>query len=146
MAAASIYPVARYQRILLLWKTGVVSLIVVATNVIGNYALTRGMREVGVVASWSPLPYIEAFAHPWVSVGVLFMIGWLVSRLVLLSWADLSYVLPVTATSYALTALAGALYLHERVNAMQWGGIAVISLGAALVAVTYPDTTEPQAG
>jgi uncharacterized membrane protein len=127
---------------LLVWKTAIVSAIVIGTNVIGNYALTRGMREVGVLESWSPMPYIHAFSHVWVSIGVLFMIGWVVSRLALLSWADLSYVLPVTATSYALSAVAGAIYLREKVTNLQWAGIAVITIGAALVALTPPETTD----
>ncbi len=128
----------------LIWKTAVVSLVVVATNVIGNYSLKRGLDEVGVVATWSPLPYIQAFAHPWVAFGVVCMVGWLTSRLLLLSWADLSYVLPVTSFSYVLSALAGALYLHEKVDWLQWGGIAAITVGTALVAFTYPETTEPE--
>jgi drug/metabolite transporter (DMT)-like permease len=133
----------RRERTTVLLKTAIVSLIVIATNVIGNYGLTRGMHQVGVVESWSPLPYIAAFAHPWVAIGVVFMIGWLVSRLALLSWADLSYVLPVTSLSYALSALAGAFYLHEKVSALQWGGIAVITLGAGLVALTFPESNTP---
>jgi uncharacterized membrane protein len=130
----------------LVWKTAIVSAIVVGTNVVGNYALTRGMREVGVIESWSPMPYIHAFSHAWVSIGVVFMVGWVVSRLALLSWADLSYVLPVTATSYALSALAGAIYLREKVTNLQWAGIAVITVGAVLVALTPPETTDAKAG
>src|SRR5581483_7610897 len=77
----------------LIVKTAVVSLIVIGTNVFSNYALTRGLREIGVVESWSPWPYIEAFSKPWVAVGVIFMAAWLITRLSLLSWADLTYVL-----------------------------------------------------
>src|SRR5579883_1895381 len=110
-------------RKLLIWKTAILSIVVIATNVIGNYALTRGLRDVGVVVSWSPVPYIRAFAHPMVSIGVFFMLGWLISRLALLSWADLSYVLPVTAFSYVLSAIAGILYLNETVNNLHWAGI-----------------------
>lgn len=130
----------QYQSAVLLWKTAVVSAVVIATNVIGNYGLTRGMHQVGTLETWSPLPYIMAFAHPWVAIGVVFMLGWMVSRLALLSWADLSYVLPVTSLSYALSAVAGSLYLHEKVTAMQWIGIAVITVGAGLVAITPPET------
>ena len=100
----------------LVWKTAVISIFVIATNVIGNYALKRGLDQVGVVETWSPMPYIRAFAHPWVAVGASFMLAWLISRLLLLSWADLSYVLPVTSFSYVLSAVAGAIYLHEKVT------------------------------
>ncbi|HEU5403280.1 MAG TPA: EamA family transporter [Terriglobales bacterium] len=126
----------------IVWKTGVASVIVIASNVFGSYCLARGLRTIGVIESWSPIPYIHAFANPWVSVGVVFMIGWLVSRLALLSWADLSYVLPVTAFSYVLSAIVGAKYFNERVNAMHWMGISLITLGVALVALTPPETLE----
>ena len=124
----------------LIWKTILVATVVVATNVAGNYALKVGLDQVGTVVSWSPLPYIRAFAHPWVAIGVTLMLAWLVSRLLLLSWADLSYVLPVTSFSYALSALAGAKYLHEKVTLLQWSGIAAITVGTALVAFTFPET------
>lgn len=126
----------------LLIKTVIVTTIVIATNLAGNYALAVGMRQVGVVEAWSPLPYIRAFADPWVAVGVLFMLAWLISRLMLLSWADLSYVLPITSFSYALSALLGAVYLKETVTGREWAGIAFITVGVALVAVTNPETTE----
>ena len=126
----------------LVWKTAIVSLVVIATNVFGSYCLTRGLRTVGVIQSWSPLPYIFAFRNPWVSVGVVFMIGWLISRLALLSWADLSYVLPVTAFSYVLTAIVGAVYFNERVNRVHWIGISLITLGVTLVAITPPETLQ----
>ena len=126
----------------LVWKTAIVSVVVIASNVFGSYCLTRGLRSVGVITSWSPLPYIYAFRNPWVSVGVVFMIAWLVSRLALLSWADLSYVLPVTAFSYVLTAIIGAVYFNERVTHLHWIGISLITLGVALVALTPPETLE----
>lgn len=126
----------------IVWKTGIASVVVIAANVIGSYALTRGLRNVGVIESWSPVPYIRSFANPWVLAGVLFMIGWLVSRLALLSWADLSYVLPITAFSYVLTAIAGAVYLREKVTFLHWIGISLIATGVALVALTPPETLE----
>ena len=53
------------------------------------------------------MAYIQALFDPWVAVGVALLILWLLSRMTLLSWADLSYVLPVTSIGYVLTALAG---------------------------------------
>ena len=123
-------------------KTVVASVVVVATNVIGNYALSRGMHQVGEVLSWSPMAYIRTFTHPWVAVGVVFMLAWLASRLALLSWADLSYVVPVTSFSYVLSAMVAQAYLGEHVSGLRWAGIAVITLGVALVAITYPETPE----
>lgn len=128
-----------------IWKTILTSAVVIGTNVIGNYGLTRGLRQVGVIETWSPMPYIRAFAHPWVLIGVVFMLGWLISRLILLSWADLTYVLPVTSFSYVLSALAGAFLLHERVSGRHWAGILLITLGVSMVGFTYPETVGPKA-
>ena len=125
----------------LLWKTTIVCAIVVGTNVAGNYALARGLRHIGGIESWSPVPYIKAFVHFWIAVGVILMVIWLITRLLLLSWADLSYVLVVTSFSYVLSAVAGAVGLNESVTWIHWLGICLITLGVALVAYTPPHTT-----
>jgi drug/metabolite transporter (DMT)-like permease len=126
----------------LIGKTALVSAVVIGTNVMGNYALRRGLNRIGVVESWSPLPYIRSFAHPWIGIGVIFMFAWLTSRLSLLSWADLTYVLPVTSFSYVLSAIVGAIYLDEHVTVVHWIGISVITVGILLVVLTYPKTSE----
>lgn len=131
----------RWHTHLLIGKTAIVSLVVIGTNVMGNYALKRGLGQVGAVESWSPIPYVRAFVHPWVAIGVIFMFGWLTSRLSLLSWADLTYVLPVTSFSYAISAVIGAVYLNEKVSIRHWIGISTIVLGILLVVLTYPKTT-----
>jgi len=60
-----------------------------------------------------------------------------------LSWADLSYVLPVTSMGYVLVALVGRLLLHEQITARRWTGIALIMTGVALVSGgTTPQTVE----
>lgn len=123
------------------WKTLVTAIVVVGTNVAGNYAVARGLRGVGELDTASPLPYLHALATPWVAAGAALMVGWMISRLALLSWADLSYVLPITALSYALSPLAGALLLKEYVALHEWVGIMLITGGVALVAGTAPGTT-----
>ena len=54
----------------------------------------------------TPLAYIAALFRPWVALGVLLLILWLLSRMTLLSWADLSYVLPVTSVGYVAAQVA----------------------------------------
>ncbi|MGH9720835.1 MAG: EamA family transporter [Bryobacteraceae bacterium] len=121
-------------------KTGITTLVVVASNVCGNFALTWGMRRVGSPAG--PLQYLAAFLDPWVFTGVLLLLLWMLSHMALLSWADLSYVLPVTAIGYALAALAGRLFLNEQISVARWTGIVLITGGVALVGGTHPRSTE----
>jgi uncharacterized membrane protein len=123
-------------------KTRIFTAIVVLTNVLGNSFLSRGMQSVGELLSLSPLPYIRALFNPWVAVGVSLLILWLLSHMALLSWADLSYVLPVTSIAYVLVALVGRFVLHEQISIARWAGITLIMIGVALVGHTVPRTTK----
>src|SRR5260370_32998288 len=83
----------------------VLVLLVIATNVLGNVSLSRGMHEVGRIVSASPLGYLRAFANPWTLIGICVLVIWMLSDLALLSWADLSFGLAVTASASVLLAL-----------------------------------------
>src|SRR6266849_10539044 len=113
-------------------KTRIFTAIVVVTNVLGNSFLSRGMQSVGELISLSPVPYIRALFNPWVAVGVSLLIVWLLSHMALLSWADLSYVLPVTSIAYVLVALVGRFVLHEQISIARWAGITLIMMGVML--------------
>jgi drug/metabolite transporter (DMT)-like permease len=119
-------------------KTWICATVVVLSNVFGNFLLKRGMPA----QLATPLEYITVLFKPWVSAGVLLMILWMLSRMALLSWADLSYVLPVTSIGYVLVALAGRVLLHENITYERWAGIALIMGGVALVSgYSSPQTT-----
>ena len=122
------------------FKTRLFTAIVVGTNVLGNSFLSRGMQSVGQVVSLSPAPYIRALFNPWVALGTSLLIVWLLSLMALLSWADLSYVLPVTSIAYVLVALAGRFALHDTVSSQHWAGIVLITVGVSLVGSTNPNT------
>src|SRR5215831_1280333 len=119
-------------------KTRIFTGLVVVSNVLGNFFLTWGMRRVGRVLSLSPWPYIAALFNPWVAVGVTLLIVWLISQMTLLSWADLSYVLPVTSVGYVLAALAGRFFLHEEISIGRWIGVVLIMGGVMMVSKTAP--------
>jgi uncharacterized membrane protein len=124
----------------LLLKNPTVIALLVTSNVLGNFTLCRGLHQTGRLVSFSPWPYIHAFANPLVVLGVLLLMVWLISQLSLLSRADLSYVLPMTSVSYVLTALMGEFLLHERISTERWIGIGLIGVGVSLVARTVPRT------
>ena len=108
----------------------------VIANTAGNFLLSVGMHAIQLKPSASPFGYLRIFTNPWIDGGVVLLIVWFASQLSLLSWADLSYVLPITATSYVLTAVLGKIFLHEFVSLARWSGICVISAGVMLVVGT----------
>jgi uncharacterized membrane protein len=121
-------------------KTWICATVVVFSNVFGNFFMKRGMPA----QLNTPIEYITVLFQPWVSLGVLLLILWLLSRMALLSWADLSYVLPVTSVGYVLVALAGRVFLNEQITAKRWTGIFLIVAGVALVSGrTAPQTIPP---
>jgi uncharacterized membrane protein len=119
-------------------KTIALTAVVVLSNVAGNFALARGMRGTEPMA---PVDYITALFNPWVASGVALLILWMLSQMALLSWADLSYVLPVTSTGYVLAAVAGRVFLNEQISPARWLGVMLIMGGVALVGRTAHNTT-----
>ncbi len=112
------------------WKTRVFAIIVILSNAFGNFFLDRGMH--GRTTS-SPADYIFLIFAPWVMLGVSLLILWLLTRMALLSWADLSYVLPVTSLGYVASALLARFFLHEQISPQRWAGTLLIVAGTMLV-------------
>ena len=129
------------ESVRLRWKTWCCAALVVFSNVFGNFFLKRGMpAELA-----TPADYITVLFRPLVSLGVLLLILWLASRMALLSWADLSYVLPVTSIGYVLVAIVGRMLLNEQISSKRWLGILLIMAGVALVSgATAPRTGLPE--
>lgn len=127
-------------------KTNVCLAIVVFANALGNLMLAYGMRQVGDISSYSPVALVTsglaAMANPWVLGGVLLLTVFFVTHAIVLSWADLSYVLLVTAIGYGLVALLSWLLLGEHVSAMRWAGVGVITAGVMLVGSTPVSTVK----
>ncbi len=123
-------------------KTYAVLLLFIAEKAVGNLSLAWGMKRLPSDPGANPLLYVRAMFDPFVAVGIAALILALLTRMVLLSLADLSFVLPVTAIGYAVAAFLGKAVLHETVTSRRWAGTFLICIGAALVGSTSRTTTE----
>lgn len=127
-------------------KTNVCLAIIIVANALGNLMLGYGMRQVGDISSYSPVALVTsglaAMANPWVLGGVVLLTTFFVTHAIVLSWADLSYVLLVTSIGYGLVALLSWLVLGEQVSATRWAGVALITAGVTLVGSTPVSTVE----
>jgi bacterial/archaeal transporter family protein len=113
--------------------------LVVVSNTVGTVLLGRGMSRMPEFAPDGIFGYIFRFVtNPWIVSGIALLMVWMVAQLSMFTWADLSYVMPVTASYYVLTALLSRLFLAERISATRWAGIVIISLGVMLVSETPP--------
>ena len=120
----------------LLAKTRLFTAITIVSSALGNLFLTRGMKAYAGELSLSPVGYVSAIFSPWVAAGVSLLIIWMLTRMALLGWADLSYVLPVTALGYVAAALLGRIFLDERISGLRWAGTLLIVAGTAIVGRT----------
>ncbi|MGH7973748.1 MAG: DMT family transporter [Limisphaerales bacterium] len=113
-----------------------------ALRAFGNLALAWGTKHFGEGLALNPLTYLRAMLDPVVAAGVAMLIAGLLTRLALLSVADLSFVLPMTAVGYVISAVFGKIFLHEQVSWKRWLGLALVFAGVAIVGSTSANTTE----
>jgi drug/metabolite transporter (DMT)-like permease len=95
----------------------------------------------------STLMYLASLlTNSWIVIGTVLLIVWMVAQLSMLTWADLTYVLPVTAAVYIVTAILSKFFLGEHVSSIRWAGVVVISCAVLLVAETSPRTQRRKDG
>ena len=118
-------------------------LIFLALRAFGNLCLAWGTKHLPETLAADPLVYLRSMLDPAIALGIVMLIMALLVRLALLSVADLSFVLPMTAVGYVLAALLGRFFLHEVVSPQRWLAVALIFAGTALVSSTPQSTTSP---
>jgi len=109
-------------------KTWIFTAIVILSNAFGNLFLDKGVHGGGIA-----LPFGLELNLIWLIPGIALLILWMLTRMALLGWADLTYVLPVTALGYVLSTVLAAVFLGEHIGPRRWAGTVLIVLGTALV-------------
>lgn len=110
---------------------------VVAVGTGGELCVTRAMKHVGEVHDFRPRAVarviFQAMRVPWMWIGISMMASAFFSLLAMLSMENVSFVVPVTALSYAVGALGGVFFLGERVTRRRWAGVLIVCIGVTLV-------------
>ena len=122
-----------------------VLLMVVCANT-GDLLLKRGMSQIGEVtisASGLLQALVSTIHNGTIWLAILFLIGFTLSYMTAVSWADYSYVMPAGAFGYAVQTMLAVVVLHEVVTPKRWIGVAMICIGVLLVGQTKPNTTTP---
>jgi len=122
------------------FRLGVILVLFLTLKAAGNLSLALGMKHLPPASPANPLAYVQAMLDPFVAAGVVALILAVLVRMALLSLADLSFVLPVTAVGYVVAAFLGRTFLHEAVSAQRWLGTALIVVGAMVVGSTTHST------
>lgn len=127
-------------------KTIVLIAMMALFGALGDVLLRKGMEQIGAISSWHASALLSAFERTFRSgpiwLGITSLLLFFVAYLLVLSWADYSYVQPASATGYLFVAILGYLLLGEVIPRGRWIGVLVICLGVLLVGGTPPRTTE----
>jgi uncharacterized membrane protein len=120
--------------------------LLVILNSAGNFFFGLGMKRIGALQGWSMAAlhsaFVAIFTSPWIWLGIVSMLLYFVALMLVLSWADFTYVMPATASMYAVVPLLGHFVLGESVPSLHWIGVALICVGVMFVGRTPPSTTK----
>ena len=121
-------------------KTLVLVVIACVLGGAGHVLLSKGMRTVPDLTE-APTGLLSgllarALGNPWTLAGVLLQASFFVMYLTLLSRADVSKILPMTAVDYIVVAILAQVVLGELVTPGRWAGIGLIVAGVYLVSRT----------
>src|SRR5208283_4994508 len=127
-------------------KTYLMITIMVLAGPMGNVLLGKAMKGLGKLTVSSPADLghvaMRVFTSGTLWLGIASLCTFFVAYMLVLSWADYSYVQTASSIAYAVVALLGATVLGEFVSPTRWVGIAIICLGVFIVGQTGPRTTE----
>jgi drug/metabolite transporter (DMT)-like permease len=120
-------------------------LISIILGPLGNVFLGKAMKGVGPIASGRVLDLVliasRVLMSGYIWLGIACLLGFFIVHMLLLTWADYSYVQPATSLSYVSIAILSYLILGEVISPLRWLGVTVICLGVFVVGRTSPSTT-----
>ncbi|HEV8485179.1 MAG TPA: EamA family transporter [Blastocatellia bacterium] len=120
-------------------RTAIMIALVVLAGSTGDLLITKGMRQVGEITTMrltelaGMLRRIAGSRH--FQLGILCMAVSFFAFLAVLSWADLSFVVPATSLSFVITTGGAKLFLKEHVSMLRWTGTLLVCLGVALISL-----------
>jgi uncharacterized membrane protein len=114
--------------------------IVVLTGTAGEMLASHVMKQVGEPARFTVKNIVTLLRATlrlpamWISIGL--MAAAFFAFLAVLSWADVSFVVPATASNYIVGAVGAKLLLGERVTPRRWTGVLLVAAGVAVTCIS----------
>lgn len=112
-------------------------LVIVVAGTGGELCVTRAMKEIGEVKDFRPIALVRfvlgALVVGWMWIGIAMMALAFFALLAALSFENVSFVVPVTALSYAAGAVGAVLFLRERISVQRWIGVLIVCAGVTIV-------------
>jgi drug/metabolite transporter (DMT)-like permease len=126
-------------------KTAFFILVIVIFAPLGNVLLSKGMKPISLPMSWNVATIVHILGRilstSYIWLGIFSLLVFFVAYMLVLNWADYSYVQPASSVSYLSLVVFSYILLGERVSPLRCLGIAIICAGVIIVGRTRPRTT-----
>ena len=120
-------------------KTALALSIIIFAGSLGDVLLAKGMKRVGEVSTLRlrelALIGTRVVRNAAFLLGLLCMTISFGAFLAVLSWADLSFIVPATSLSFVVSTLGAKWLLKERINRLRWIGTLLVCVGVALLSL-----------
>jgi len=118
-------------------KSAIMIAVIVTCVSAANVLIARGMKQVGEVSTLRP-GVLASFVQRVLKNGsylisILLMTLSFFAFLAILSWDDVSLVVPATSLEYVLSTLGAKYILKEKISPLRWAGICLVCIGVALI-------------
>jgi ceramide glucosyltransferase len=122
-------------------KTFLLLLSLIACSSLGEVLSAKGMQKVGDI-SLRPKALLKSldrmFRNPYLIAGVCCLAISFFSFISLLSYADLSFVVPLTAVGYITNTVGARFFLKERISKARWAGTLLVAFGVVIISLDKP--------
>ncbi len=113
----------------------------VACSAYGNVLTRRGLTQLGPLEDFRLRHLLRygwtAVRNKYVLRGVAVNFGQFLTWLIVLSWAELSWALPMNALEYLIVTFLGWKLLGERIEPRRLAGIGLVSVGVLLTMLSW---------
>jgi drug/metabolite transporter (DMT)-like permease len=110
---------------------------IVVAGTAGELCISRAMKSIGEIHDFRPRSLIRfvgrALRLRWTWAGIFLMSLGFFSLVAILSFEEVTFVVPFSALSYVAGAFGARVFLREHITPHRWLGIAAVALGVALV-------------
>ncbi len=119
-------------------KTVLLLALLIVFSSLGEILSARGMKQIGEL-SFRPRLLVQTiprlFTNGNLITGVACLAFSFFSFLSLLSYADLSFVVPLTALGYLTNTIGAKFLLHEKISPARWWGTVLVTFGVAIISL-----------
>jgi drug/metabolite transporter (DMT)-like permease len=121
-------------------KIFIALILLVLMDSAGNLLVAKGMKQGGEISTIKPRELLKIVRNlaknPNIRLGFLFQACTFFLLLTLLSWANLSLVVPLASSSYIISLLGAQFLLKEKVTRARWIGTLLVGAGVTLVSLS----------